>query len=230
VTQRQDKFVKLDGFMLDDWASAFLAYANARDADLVDVHGYGVDEPYATNNDGPQTCGHIYFDDGDEFLAGLSAAFLENFEYGCRQCGVEPFEIAHFESKLTLRWDNQRFDWHSDHRADGDPETRALTVTYNVHKTPRLFTGGELELYDVEKPIDPTHNSAVFFAPYQVHRVRPVAGVPRAHRSFGRWTFVGWFHAKEPVVPAMLLDPHDPHPFLTSTLARKRLFSEASTR
>lgn len=226
MTQRQNRYTKLDGFMRDDWAAAFLDYANGRVGELVDVHGYNVHEPGAHNTGGPQTCGHLYFEDDDPFLDGLMQAALANFEFACAQCGVEPFGIADFEAKLTLRWANQRFDWHSDHRADGTPETRALSFTYNVHKTPRLFRGGELEFYDVEEPVDPTHNSAVFFAPYQVHRVQPVLGVPQSHSAFGRWTFVGWFHAHEPVEPALTLPPSTPHPFLSSTLARKRVFSD----
>jgi hypothetical protein len=122
-----------------------------------------------------------------------------------RELGIAWFPIGRIQRQLNVHEDGAFFGVHTD---DGVCAVagRRLTCVYNLHTTPKRFSGGELRLYDgvirngrVEPAptytdLDPLDNSLVFFPSGVFHEVRPVQ-CETAEFRHGRFTITVWFWA-----------------------------------
>lgn len=123
--------------------------------------------------------------------------------------------IGKKELQLTLHGDKDYLKTHTDVLYT-DPtksvasdyqiiQTRKISFVYYFHSVPKMFTGGELLLFDTQLAQDvyhpehtrimPEHNSLVLFPSQYYHQVTPVAckADPFQH---GRFTLNGWIHEK----------------------------------
>jgi len=85
---------------------------------------------------------------------------------------------ARIELRGQAYGDGCSFGKHSDADAGGPNWQRRLSGIYYLHTRPRRFTGGALVLFDRRGgmyPVEPDHNSAVFFPGSLVHEVLPVS-------------------------------------------------------
>lgn len=141
---------------------------------------------------------------------------------------VRDFTHARTEMKLTVRDNGGVFNWHADHTADGNPETRVLTFCYYLR--PGDFDGGALE-FTTGEAFEPIDNRLVLFDSYRVHRVTPVRNCAGGWEH-GRWALVGWLHCSpgEVVEPALTLDPETVHPAVVKALDEMHAWSMLTGR
>lgn len=115
---------------------------------------------------------------------------------GVRSC--DPDRIL---AEITVHHDG---DFYRIHRDDGHPDVRHRVVSfaYYFHNEPRLFTGGELVLYEYGVQRDapdasrstailPAGNTIVLFPSCAAHAVRPVS-CDYGRFDAGRFTINGW--------------------------------------
>ncbi len=115
---------------------------------------------------------------------------------------MQPFQVQQIESQLTLHNDGNYYKIHND---SGSPDTanRELTYVYYFHGEPKLFSGGELLIYDSRiennfyvaaksyKTVQPLNNSIVFFLSRYMHEVLTVSCPSKAFAD-SRFTINGW--------------------------------------
>ncbi|WP_330204433.1 2OG-Fe(II) oxygenase [Cyanobacterium sp. Dongsha4] len=118
--------------------------------------------------------------------------------------GIPPFPVAHIEAQITAHNDQNYYKLHND---NGTPESkgRVITFVYYLYQLPKLFTGGELKIYNSTSPenlkpdsiktIEPINNSIVFFLSQYMHEVRPV-NCPSQDFAHSRFTVNGWIWRK----------------------------------
>lgn len=107
-------------------------------------------------------------------------------------------------ASLVSHLDGGRFRLHVDQGGEsgGPMSRRQLTFVYYLHRTPKLYSGGELALFDTVQPdtppsftrLAPDNDSLVLFPAQQLHAVLPVRGTS-ADPLDGRLAFTGWFHS-----------------------------------
>ncbi|HEY0678930.1 MAG TPA: cupin-like domain-containing protein [Chitinophagaceae bacterium] len=109
---------------------------------------------------------------------------------------VKKFEIETFEVQLTSHNDGEYYKWHTD---NGSPDTsnRIITFVYYFHSLPKMFSGGQLVIYNKEESfiIEPENDSIVFFHSGRKHEVKPVV-CPTRLFEHGRFTLNGWVRFK----------------------------------
>ncbi|GLW48766.1 hypothetical protein Stsp02_44280 [Streptomyces sp. NBRC 14336] len=109
------------------------------------------------------------------------------------------------ECQVTVHGDGDYFRRHLD-VGEGDAASRRISFIYYLHRSPRLFSGGQLRVYDsVSAPgkfspaasfrdVEPIHDTIVFFPSASVfHEVLPVS-CSSARPEDGRVTCNGWIH------------------------------------
>ena len=72
-----------------------------------------------------------------------------------------------FETRLLNYYEDQ--DYYNEHT-----DWSVYTMVVMLSKTPQKFTGGDLTLTDIHKPIAFKNNRVVFFPSYAKHKVSPV--------------------------------------------------------
>lgn len=119
--------------------------------------------------------------------------------------GLAPFAVGTRELQVTGHGDGGYFQIHRDTASNPAAPAwgRYLTFIYYFHQVPRLFTGGDLLLFDPPSAgqfdftrIDPLHNSLIFFQSHHFHTVTRVQ-CPSDDLLQGRWTVNGWLHRAE---------------------------------
>ncbi|MFQ3612473.1 MAG: 2OG-Fe(II) oxygenase [Cyanobacteriota bacterium] len=124
--------------------------------------------------------------------------------------GMDPFEPAHIEVQLTAHNHGHYFKLHNDNGSEATAR-RTLTFVYYFSRQPQPFLGGELRVYHgvaaevragksltltqphLYTPIQPRHNSIVFFPSQLWHEVRRVRCPSQAFAD-SRFTFNGWVY------------------------------------
>ncbi|MEH1971252.1 2OG-Fe(II) oxygenase [Nostoc sp.] len=112
------------------------------------------------------------------------------------------FSVSQIESQLTAHNDGNYYKLHNDN-GSSDTATRELTYVYYFYQEPKLFSGGELLIYDSKiennvyvnaetfKTVEPRNNSIVFFLSRYMHEVLPV-NCPSQAFGDSRFTINGW--------------------------------------
>jgi Rps23 Pro-64 3,4-dihydroxylase Tpa1-like proline 4-hydroxylase len=112
------------------------------------------------------------------------------------------FPISQIECQMTSHNDGNYYKIHNDNGGD-DTRTRELTYVYYFYREPKMFSGGELVIYDSKvennlyvsaessKIVEPRNNSIVFFLSRYMHEVLTV-GCPSKAFGDSRFTINGW--------------------------------------
>ncbi|MCF2970436.1 2OG-Fe(II) oxygenase [Synechococcus sp. Nb3U1] len=126
------------------------------------------------------------------------------------ELGMDLFEPAHIEVQLTAHNHGHYFKLHNDNGSEVTAR-RTLTFVYYFSRQPQPFLGGELRVYPgaaakvgadrgltllqphLYTPIQPRHNSIVFFPSQLWHEVRRVRCPSRVFAD-SRFTFNGWVY------------------------------------
>ena len=111
------------------------------------------------------------------------------------------------EIQLTRSSDGDFYKAHPDWVEDaGYYSTRNVTFVYYVHKIPKLFSGGNIRMYEhVDKPVlgrmykmskyidfEPNNDTLLLFPSHQWHEVLPVRC--KFDWTYSRFTINGWMH------------------------------------
>ena len=117
------------------------------------------------------------------------------------------FEIQEIETQITASNDGDFFRVHNDSKAAYLP-SREITYVYFCHRAPKMFEGGELNIYDprlqngssqvaVRSPatIIPRQNQIIFFPSAFPHEVLAVRCPSHAFAD-SRFTLNGWIHRR----------------------------------
>jgi Rps23 Pro-64 3,4-dihydroxylase Tpa1-like proline 4-hydroxylase len=119
--------------------------------------------------------------------------------------GMPAFPVGHIECQVTASTDGSYFRVHTDRGEHAIDATRQLTYVYYFNREPKVFTGGELRVYDDQirngklartdqfQIVEPRNNSIVFFNAAVMHEVTPVF-VPGKDFRDSRFTVNGWVH------------------------------------
>ena len=125
--------------------------------------------------------------------------------------GVENVPFARIELQVTASGDGDFFTMHCDD-GYGESYDRMLTFIYYLHREPRPFTGGTLNVFDSHKVdgryrpatsfarIDPRNNRLVMFPADRFHEVARMA-CPSPAFEDRRITVNGWYRAQEGFLP-----------------------------
>jgi Rps23 Pro-64 3,4-dihydroxylase Tpa1-like proline 4-hydroxylase len=117
--------------------------------------------------------------------------------------GLPVPEIDRIELEVAVYGDGDHFQCHQD-VFEAESSRRVLTFVYFFAPEPRGFSGGELLLYDADRPsggfagnkftrIDPVSNRLVLFDPSAYHEVTPIQCSSEDPRDL-RYTATGWIH------------------------------------
>lgn len=105
-----------------------------------------------------------------------------------QQLDLLPITTNRYESQLTAHNDGNYYKRHND---NGSPDTarRILTYVYYFHRSPKGFSGGELQIEG--EAIAPIDNSIIFFSSGIMHEVLPVRCESKSFED-SRFTVNGW--------------------------------------
>ena len=153
-----------------------------------------------------KTTRHSVFIEGSEFKT-LRESFRERIKPCIAQAfdtfGITPPEKQRYELQMTSHADG---DFYRRHVDVGPVYAHVLSYVYYFNKTPKAFSGGELQLFDTDTQsntsginmtsIEPLHNSLIVFPSNYYHQVCTVK-LPNADRTWGRQTINGWLVDEE---------------------------------
>lgn len=124
-----------------------------------------------------------------------------------RYFAMEDVPFARIELQVTASGDGDFFTMHCDD-GYGESYDRMLTFIYYLHREPRPFTGGTLNVFDSRKAdgryrpatsyarVDPRDNRLVMFPADRFHEVARTA-CPSPAFEDRRITVNGWYRAQE---------------------------------
>jgi SM-20-related protein len=185
--------LRLENFLAPAEHAALLAYAIHHEADFESTR---VD----TDDAGYRASSVLY--EFPEFAALIQARITSSLPRLFNHFGMSPFSPLSIEAQLTAHNDGHYYRVHNDNGSAGTAN-RALSYVYYFNRQPRGFAGGALRLYDTRvennfyvrassfTDLEPTDNSIVFFLPYFMHEVLPVA-CPSGAFADSRFTVNGW--------------------------------------
>jgi Rps23 Pro-64 3,4-dihydroxylase Tpa1-like proline 4-hydroxylase len=142
-----------------------------------------------------------------EFYNFLRNKILNTLPSILSQLSHPAFALSEFEMQMTAHNDGCYYKTHND---SGSPETltRELTYVYYFYQEPKMFSGGELKIYETDlkeshknqckdfKLVEPRNNSIVFFNSIYMHEVLPVS-CPSRKFDHSRFTINGWLRRTE---------------------------------
>jgi SM-20-related protein len=118
------------------------------------------------------------------------------------QLSLSHFDVQQVEAQLTAHNDGNYYKIHNDN-GSSHTANRELTYVYYFNRQPKVFSGGELRIYDTtlknnqytqaetHHTIEPRDNSIVFFLSRYMHEVLPIR-CPSKRFSDSRFTINGW--------------------------------------
>ncbi|MBD2093699.1 2OG-Fe(II) oxygenase [Trichocoleus sp. FACHB-591] len=122
------------------------------------------------------------------------------------QLGLPLFPISQIEAQLTAYNDGNYYITHND-KDSPESASRQISYIYYLHRKPKLFSGGELRIYDCKseenkfvvadsfQTIEPIDNSIVFFQSGYAHEILPVR-CPSQVFADSRFTLNGWVRSE----------------------------------
>ena len=139
-------------------------------------------------------------------LGTVSGPFLERIRASLPQAAIllsMPWRpVTEIECQLTAHNDGHFYKLHNDNGTPGT-RSRALSYVYYFNREPKVFTGGELQIFrskvengfyvpdEKYQLVAPVNNSIVFFQSYHHHQVLPIICASRDHAD-SRLTLNGW--------------------------------------
>ena len=188
---RKSRYLVRDNLMPQQWLHTATSEFDRHRSDLEWDHGNGYGDRACwiirdARTTYPQLC------------AALIQAMYEAVPDAVKACGVPEFQPTGIEICQTLYHHGGYFVWHDDMNdfANAFRIDRRMTFVFYLNRTPKLFTGGDLEFLD-GVTVEAQNNRLLMFEPMQVHRVQPVE-CWTADPLDGRWTFTGWIHGDAP--------------------------------
>lgn len=142
---------------------------------------------------------------------GFLRALERPVQVARRYFGMDGVPFGRIELQVTASGDGDFFVTHCDD-GYGESYDRMLTFIYYLHRNPRPFTGGTLNVFDSRKVsgkyeaapsfarIDPRDNRLVMFPSDRFHEVARMAS-PSAAFEDRRITVNGWYRAQEGALP-----------------------------
>jgi len=121
-----------------------------------------------------------------------------------RRLDILPFQVKNIETQITVTGDGGYFKMHNDNTHD-ILKDRMITFVYYFNTDPKMFSGGELRLYDTSfkngrfiaedncYSVEPIQNRIIFFQSSNMHEVAKVI-CPSGNFRHGRFTLNGWIH------------------------------------
>lgn len=128
------------------------------------------------------------------------------FSHILKHLNYPPFEIDSIEAQLTAHNDGDFYKKHVDASSE-KTKTRIFTYVYYFYQEPKVFSGGELKLYDTDISrnryvnrdtyhlIEPQNNSIIFFNSRSKHEVLPIQCSSQDFKD-SRFTINGWIRKK----------------------------------
>ncbi len=185
--------LRLENFLSEEEHAALLHYAIANEKNFVSTRVETDDVDYRAS-------AVLY--EFPHFAALMRERVTASLPRLFSHFGMTPFVPSTIESQLTAHNDGHFYRVHNDNGSAGTA-TRALSYVYYFNRQPRGFAGGALRLYDTRvensfyvqassfTDLEPVDNSIVFFLPYFMHEVLPVACPSKAFAD-SRFTINGW--------------------------------------
>lgn len=185
MTAAHPDFVLFDDFLEPELHQALLAHALAQAGTLEPawIYEYGgrqVDRRYRVAD----LCGNG--------LGALEARFVDEvmarFDAVTKALGIRRFAVVDAEVELVAHNDGAIYQRHIDTLTESDRPSmagdRILSLVYYLHRRPKGFSGGELDLHSVHggagHAIEPRDNRLIAFPSYLPHEVRQVSCPSRA--------------------------------------------------
>jgi Rps23 Pro-64 3,4-dihydroxylase Tpa1-like proline 4-hydroxylase len=188
-------------FLVWDELSALMQYAVWRESDFRPSQ---VAKPEGANQSSQEYRRSRVLMDAGPFCKVMFDRIQFYFPRILQALGWPYFDIARIESQITASGNGDYFRLHNDN-TQADIPSRQLTYVYFFHHEPKVFSGGELLIYDsrtengntvaagVRRRISPQQNDIVFFPSSCLHEVLPVA-CQSWQFSDSRLTLNGWLH------------------------------------
>lgn len=129
------------------------------------------------------------------FLAALDAAY----DRIAAEAGTSLFERQPSELHMAAHRHGQHLPRHIDTLTGRTPalvrDQRMVSLVYYCHRTPRVFSGGNLVMYpmvgDARQVIEPRHDRLVAFPSFAPHEIERVE-VPGDRFADARFALVSW--------------------------------------
>jgi hypothetical protein len=136
----------------------------------------------------------------EPFRSLIEHALMRNLRWVQDALCEPPFEPKRIEIQMTVSKPGEFFCRHTDSGA-GANRSRAVTFVVFLQDDPKLFSGGELCIYETPRSglarvhrIEPSQNRVVFFPAALPHEVMPLKGEESGRLTACRLTLNGWIH------------------------------------
>jgi len=193
--------VVLDEFLVAQEWRGLLEYVLSREPDFTHTHVIGAGG--ASILDYGTRRSRVLFDPGP-FVQVFTERLATFFPHVLTRLHHPEFPVSRVEIQITGTGNQEFFRKHTDNGSD-DVASREITFVYFFHSEPRLFSGGELRIYDTlnengratspgpHRVVYPLQNQMVLFPSGCLHEILPV-GIPSDNFAHRRFTVNGWLH------------------------------------
>lgn len=193
LTALESKFAQIDHFLTPEEHASLLEYTFNRKADFV---------PTTTSTNAENYRRSMVLHHFPEFSSLIVAKVKAILPDILEKLDLPAFAVADVEAQLTMHNDGNFYKVHNDNGSP-DTATRFFTYVYYFNREPKVFSGGELVIYDsliknnyyvkgeTFKTVEPRNNSVVFFLSRYMHEVLPVH-CPSKDFQDSRFTINGW--------------------------------------
>jgi len=125
------------------------------------------------------------------FQALFTQLLTDSYQAWLTTLDATAFEQIHVELQIAAYGDGAHFAFHTDTGTSHAPTRRMLTAIYYFYRDPKLFTGGDLRLYDLRAR--PNSESPAFVTIELGHEVMPVTQTTGNFADF-RFVVNCWLH------------------------------------
>lgn len=156
--------------------------------------GVGKNQIRKNTRDSVVLYGTQFKDLREHFIERITPILKQAFE----MFAITPPVKQRYTVQMTSHTDGEFYRTHID---NGEHHAGVLSYVYYFNKSPKAFSGGELQLFDTNTTlntagtdmtsIEPLHNSLIVFPSNYYHQVCTV-NLPKADRIWGRHTINGW--------------------------------------
>jgi SM-20-related protein len=186
-------FIQIDNFFTPQEHEKLIQYVLNRESDFVSTQT-------STNEADYRRSMALYeFPEFSELIIQKIKSILPDIQ---SKLELPEFAVSQIECQMTSHNDGNYYKIHNDNGGT-DTSTRELTYVYYFYREPKMFSGGELVIYDSKvennfyvnaesfKTVEPRNNSIVFFLSRYMHEVLPVS-CPSKVFGDSRFTINGW--------------------------------------
>jgi SM-20-related protein len=186
-------FIQIDNFFTPQEYEKLIEYVLNKESDFVSTQT-------STNEVDYRRSMALYeFPEFSELIIQKIKSILPDIQ---SKLELPEFAISQIECQMTSHNDGNYYKIHNDNGGT-DTLNRELTYVYYFYREPKMFSGGELVIYDSKvennfyvnaesfKTVEPRNNSIVFFLSRYMHEVLPVS-CPSKVFGDSRFTINGW--------------------------------------